>query len=726
MRREYPSLSRSRKRTTLCGALCLMASFLGHWSATARAGLAEEAKRPVTVADSIGMTIPADDGYYAGEELAYPYGCGSPDGRKLAFVVRRGLLRENGNEYTLMVIDTNATTTPTPPQPVLRVISSSNRPGIASVKWVNANTLAFLMSRGQRAAQVYSLRLSSRKLTQLTSVSANTTAFDISSDMRTIAFVTERTPRPLFTKAVGAAGLVVQRQSIWQLMNDRDADPWEGGRLFVRRDRERPIEIGTSDEIESSIGLTFPVLSPNGRYLAFNARVRSVPEPWKAYDDNNIRRVANGGQETGKPSWLSRYWLYDVQTRRARVLLDAPIEYPPRSAGVAWRPDSRSVVVNDVFPPLRDQLDPAKHARPVAVSVNVSYGIPDSWVTLQPAHGSRSAVSEWQLRVKEDLNSPPQVWLSNRKSGSERMILDLNPQFRHLNFAHVEELTWKDSTGRDRHGGLYYPPGFQKGNRYPLVIQTHGFLAHRFSMDGLNSSGYAAQALAARGILVLQMDLNPDADFIGPSYVAEERSSIEAAIDQLDAQGLIDPTRMGIVGFSITGIDVKSMMVGSKWHFAAAAVEDDNDLGYLQYLLSINSSPDRLALYRTTNGGSPFAGDFGNWIRSVPVFSAEKVSTPLRIIISSQESILWEWEWLAALKDLRKPVEAIYFRNGDHVIVRPSERVIAQEGNVDWFLFWLLGQVDRAPSKRTQYERWHELCSTQKAQNPSMKVYCGS
>jgi len=35
--------------------------------------------------------------------------------------------------------------------------------------------------------------------------------------------------------------------------------------------------------------------------------------------------------------------------------------------------------------------------------------------------------------------------------------------------------------------------------------------------------------------------------------------------------------------------------------------------------------------------------------------------------------------------------------------------MLSQQGNVDWFCFWLKGEEDPAPAKVEQYARWRDL-----------------
>jgi hypothetical protein len=75
------------------------------------------------------------------------------------------------------------------------------------------------------------------------------------------------------------------------------------------------------------------------------------------------------------------------------------------------------------------------------------------------------------------------------------------------------------------------------------------------------------------------------------------------------------------------------------------------------------------------------------------------------------------WEWFAALQLQRKPVDYIFLPEAAHLVVKPWERIIAQQGLVDWFRFWLKDEKDPGPAKADQYERWRELHKLQEQEN---------
>src|SRR5678815_3113469 len=94
-----------------------------------------------------------------------------------------------------------------------------------------------------------------------------------------------------------------------------------------------------------------------------------------------------------------------------------------------------------------------------------------------------------------------------------RDSFDPNPQAATFAFGRAEVIEWTDANGHAWRGQLILPPGYKAGTRYPLVVQTHGFRAHEFLIDGPYglTTAMAARPLSAAGIVVLQVEDNVQA-----------------------------------------------------------------------------------------------------------------------------------------------------------------------------------------------------------------------
>lgn len=335
-----------------------------------------------------------------------------------------------------------------------------------------------------------------------------------------------------------------------------------------------------------------------------------------------------------------------------------------------------------------------------------------SWVANPTAEKPTVQERNLDVSVKQSLNDPPVLVATDSTSKRSRVIWDPNPQLKDIDLGEASVFEWKDETGRDWIGGLYKPPDYVQGHRYPLVIQTHGFIKGYFFPSGFDPTAFAAQELAAVGILVLQVRDCPYSATVeeGPCNVA----GYEAAVRHLAAVGLVDPDRVGIVGFSRTCYYVVEALTTSRLRFKAASITDGVNAGYLQYITSALSGNDpSLRDAEGLNGARPFRDGLQQWLKRSPEFNMDKVTTPLQVVALGRPSILSMWEPYAALRYLNKPVDLIVLGEGTHVLTNPAQRMVSQGGTVDWFRFWLKEEEDPDPAKAEQYDRWRELRNLQ-------------
>src|SRR5882672_5194677 len=709
-----------------------------------------EANRPVTVADAIFMTRLADPQYIAGgppREVA----TFCPNGTKFVVIVRKGNLEENTNEYLLLLWKTKDIFRSQTPEILVRMSSSSNRPAIEDVTWLSDNdTLAFVGEQTGTTHQLYTIDVRTHELRQVTKHDGNVLSARMSLDGLQIAFVAEAPPKSFFDEASLRNGVVVTSQRLSSLITGQAGGSSLGESLFFQSQGHASHRIELTAMISSPWGRT-PFLSPDGRHIAILTRVAHVPQTWSEYADPLIQHLAS--QEVGPEqySWLGMYVLVDTSTGRSRILLESPVG--PYGSEVVWLPGSNAVAVAGVYLPLDrtsgdERTDRRKNL--YTVEVNVETGaitkITDRALTLDRWDPNTNALvfeagrakgrtegaatvrfhkrgNQWeetsepakaeaepQIILQEDMNTPPRLFAIDLITHGRALLLDFNLQFEHLDFGRVEELHWKGTNGREVVGGLYYPVKYISTRRYPLVIQTHGWRRDRFWIDGPYTTGFAAQPLAGKGIMVLQLP-QPDEDegqMDTPSEVDAAILDLENAIDLLDSRGMIDLHRIGIIGFSRTCLYVKYALTHSHIPFAAASLNDGVDGGYFQYVENLNL-PAFAQFEEGINGGNPFGEGLKSWVARSPTFSIEKVETPVRILAPNTSTILAEWEWFAALTRLAKPVEMIALHDGDHILEKPWERMVSQQGNLDWFGFWLLGEQDANPFKANQYRRWRSM-----------------
>ena len=310
-----------------------------------------------------------------------------------------------------------------------------------------------------------------------------------------------------------------------------------------------------------------------------------------------------------------------------------------------------------------------------------------------------------RVSIHQTLNERPALWA---EWGTHSMLLwDPNPQLDTMALGETVVVTWKDKRGNEWTGGLVKPPGYTFGRRYPLVIQMYQFHQHEFMTDGMATTAMAARPLASAGMMFLQITKRSHS--FDQLEMEDHLEGILSAIDTLDERGLINPRKVGIIGFSATCPYVEYALIKAPSRFAAATIADGIDNSYMQAMLWGTSNVGIQEQYRRINGVSPFGNGLERWLQVAPNFQLAKVKTPLRIEAIRPASLLSEWELYSSLSQQKKPVDLIYLPDGQHILQKPGDRMVSQQGNVDWFRFWLLGEEDPEPQDRDEYRRWRSL-----------------
>lgn len=708
-------------------------------------------KRRITVKDTIEMTEFADRGYFLGGAPASPVAIFSPNRKQFLIRLKKGNIERNVIQYSLLLFETSEAFHSPVGHVLLTMSSSSNREAIQQVRWIDNHTIAFLGENPGNTPQVYRVEMLTKRVIQLTHHSTAVVSYDISRDGREIVY--EAAPQPkrlLATEEVRRKGWVVTSQYVDNLFGAGEArdDPRADRELFVQPWHKNAVRIPSPDFLTEYLPL---ILSPDGHYAVIAVYLSNVPKLWGEYADKVLHPYIVERRKPGTLSNVQQYMLLDAWKGKLTPLLDAPKAW--LDEGIAWAKDGRSVAVSGAYLPLDspdEQIQGDRRAHPFVAEVDVPGGaihaitgealrIAD-WdeekqrITLAPGYGAGEGPlqtfekinKQWRPRplaetdeaqespldvtLEEDSNTPPRIFVKDRSTGRKTLLLDLNPQFRDFEFATVETVKWKATDGHEVTGGLYFPPDYQPGQRYPLVIQTHGYEEDRFWMNGPWNSSFAAQPLAAQGIMVLQVgnstERGADRNYVNtPGEGPRRMAAFEGAIDEFDRRGLIDRDRVGLIGFSRTVFHVAFTLTHSKYRFRAATLADGFEGGYLNYLL-----------WRTTdsvgvNGGEPVGTGLKSWLDNSPGFNLEKISSPVRLEYYGPLHFLGGWQWFSILSLLGKPVDFIWIPRGTHLLVKPWERLTSQQENVDWFRFWLSGQEACEAEDRESCARWRELAA---------------
>jgi dipeptidyl aminopeptidase/acylaminoacyl peptidase len=728
--------SRLCLRHTLQAAMTVMA-FAGVQSVMAQSA----GKRTVTVADMIRMTtIQGDDPWDEGVVRPAVY---SADSSRFAFVIERGDLEKNTNISSIVVFAVKDVFSNPKPDTLVTFTSSSSRPAITGIRWLGDTAIAFIGERVNEKAQLWTVNIKSRDPRALTSSPVPVTGYDVTPTGERILVTSDQIPDSTRNADRAARGFLVTQEvrdllrGAWDVSPDQD----EAKDLFILSPRDRSMRKMVAAAIGDCYGQA--KFSSTGRFALRRCIRRDDLADWKAYIPADAANWRMGYVDV----------LFDLEGGRAIRLLDLPAVGGPTE----WSPDGTLIVITNSLLPLSSAEVAAGKPRPTeraAVIVDpVSRELytllkrdslefvrwsadskaivlrsmqkdktelafkkeGNAWVAADPkgipGDAAKPAPPSGKLEivVEQDLNTPPRIVA--KQGDKKTTIFDPNPWFSELAFGREELFKWKTTDG-EWTGGLYYPVGYEKGKKYPLVIQTHGFAPDKFQIAGYGITGYAGQALAGNGIMVLQVGDGPPG--VGGKTIATKEENpynmraLEGAIDALDKLGLIDRNKVALEGWSRTCFHVRYFMVNSSYPVAAALISDGYDASYVRWVIDTNSHNELEAI----TGGPPIGENIRVFQERIPTMRPDRFKAPVRIEAISFPGgggPLTQWELYALLRRLNKPVEMVYYPRGEHSLRMPWERMTSQGGAVDWFRFWLKGEEDPDPKKADQYKRWRAM-----------------
>jgi dipeptidyl aminopeptidase/acylaminoacyl peptidase len=157
-------------------------------------------------------------------------------------------------------------------------------------------------------------------------------------------------------------------------------------------------------------------------------------------------------------------------------------------------------------------------------------------------------------------SSGTDIYTMTAADSTPRRITHVSAYFaREFKLGRQEAITWKGADGATVEGILTYPADYAQGQRYPLVVITHGGpqAADKYSVGTANAP---AQVLAGKGYAVLQPNYRGSTgygdtflrDMIG-HYFHNSHLDVMTGVDDVIRRGVADPARLVKMGWSAGG-----------------------------------------------------------------------------------------------------------------------------------------------------------------------------
>jgi len=267
-----------------------------------------------------------------------------------------------------------------------------------------------------------------------------------------------------------------------------------------------------------------------------------------------------------------------------------------------------------------------------------------------------------------------------------------------LELVQGEYVKFKSKDGTTVSGYMYKPLGYTTGKKYPAILRPHGgpVWAYYAEFDHL------PQLLAANGYVVLFPNPRGSTGYGGDYCKAifadwgnKDFQDDMAMVDYAIAQGIADPDKLGVGGWSYGGIST-DFIIGQTKRFKAAisgagAAEFTSMFGHDQYQKDY-----------FTELGYPWQKQ-ALWTKLAPFYKVQDITTPAMFMggnIDWNVPILGGEQMYQALKFLGRDTELVVYPGEYHEFTVPSHIEDRLKRYLAWYGHYVKG--DAAPAALPQ------------------------
>jgi dipeptidyl aminopeptidase/acylaminoacyl peptidase len=600
-------------------------------------------------------------------------------------------------------------------------VSSSRPRWSPDGKW-----LAFLSARAEGKTQVWLLNRLGGEAQKLTETAQGVESFAWSPDSTRLALVLRDPTQEELEAAKNKDKDKAPDDDSDKEKKPKTQKPWvidrlqfkldEVGYLDRRRTHLYVFDIAVKSVKQITSGDyddSEPAWSPDGKLIAFTSN-RSKPDPdatynkdiWTVAADNNdkgsnLTQITTNPGEDESPAWSpDGKWiayssqldpkLFQYATKHiavspalggeAKVLT---LQLDRMSSDPKFSPDGKSIyfIADDGGTQILCEVNLAdgKITRPISGRfILYSFSI--------------AKTGEMAAQIST-ADRPDEIFLSS--NGKLQRITHTNDALiAQLKLSAAEYVTFKSKDGTEVAGYLYKPLDYVPGKKYPTILRPHGGPVWSYYAEFT----HLAQLLAANGYAVLLPNPRGSSGYgqdfckaIWADWGNKDYQDDIAMVDYAIAQGIADPDKLGVGGWSYGGIST-DFIIGQTARFkgaisGAGAAEFTSlyghDLYQRDYFTELGYPWDNKAL----------------WDKLAPFYKVKNITTPTMFMggaIDWNVPVLGGEQMYQALKALGRETTLIVYPGEYHEFSTPTHIADRLARYLAWYNHYVKG--DSAPA----------------------------
>jgi len=414
-----------------------------------------------------------------------------------------------------------------------------------------------------------------------------------------------------------------------------------------------------------------PVFSPDGKQLAFTS---AFDQQYFFYANSHIA-VVDVERVLSTPAKTSA----DVRDLTAKFDEDPDL--------IEWGPDgiyfaARQKTTGHLF-----RLDPqsAKITR---------FTEPDAYYF---AGASFSKDFKTVAIAADDSTHMIELFVSPTDKFAPLKLTDMTAQIADWKLGTAEVVSWKSKDGASIEGVLRKPADYDPAKKYPLLVVIHG--GPTGVSDPSLSAGdsyYPIQTWLALGALVLQPNYRGSAGYGAAFRALNVRNlgvgdmwDVMSGVDSLIAKGIVDPAKLGSMGWSQGGY-ISAFLTTNTDRFKAISVGAGIS-DWSTYYVSTDITPFTRQYLHATPWDDPAI-----YARTSPITNIKKAKTPTLIQTGSADKRVPppdSFELYRGLQDQHVDSRLILYAGFCHPITKPKSNRAVLQANLDWFNHYLWGDA---------------------------------